>query len=198
MDSIRAFFDYLAPEWDANQPPELDKIINGILLPLDELLKQANTILEVGTGTGRLIPILAQRYPNSHNISVDLSWGMLSQARQKSLDATLIQSDVHNLPIPNDCINAVICHNCFPHFQNKPEALVELHRILRQDGNLIILHNLNRQQVNAIHQNAASEIIHQDILPSGEELDDLLRQAGFQTTRIEDVDSHYLVTGRAG
>jgi ubiquinone/menaquinone biosynthesis C-methylase UbiE len=198
MNSIRAFFDNLALEWDSCQPPDIDEIITRLLLPLDGRLECAGTILEVGTGTGRLIPILAQRYPGSSTISIDLSMEMLSRARQKSPHANLLQSDVHNLPIPNGCINAVICHNSFPHFQKKYETLLELRRILGQDGDLIVLHNLNRQQVNAIHQNADADIIHQDILPSGKELDHMLRQTGFHSTLVEDVETHYLVAGRVG
>ena len=58
MDPLREFFELLAPKWDAAQPEGREEILNGLFIPFDEVLLKSPTILDVGTGTGSIIPIL--------------------------------------------------------------------------------------------------------------------------------------------
>jgi ubiquinone/menaquinone biosynthesis C-methylase UbiE len=44
-----------------------------------------------------------------------------------------------------------VCHNSFTHFADEPFALCELARVLASDNCLLILHDLSREQVGAIH-----------------------------------------------
>lgn len=71
-----------------------------------------------------------------------------------------------------------VCHNSFPHFADMPSALRELARVLAPGGCLLILHDLSREQVNAIHGGAGPPI-HHDLLPPGEETRQMLLRAGF-------------------
>lgn len=55
----------------------------------------------------------------------------------------------------------------------------------------MILHNNSRAFVNQIHLNAGDPIAD-DLLPPGEELSQLLMQAGFQNIQIDDTSAHYI------
>lgn len=193
MNHLRAFFENLAREWDLSQPPDRDLVLHRLLEPFDQALVQSQSILDVGTGTGAMIPILYHRYPASRIISVDLAENMLRLAKRKAPNACLVQADVHVLPFRDANFSCVICHNSFPHFWQKDQALVEIWRVLQVGGKLLILHDISREKVNAIHRNAQSKVIHHDLLPEGNILGQMLSQTGYQLLSMKDDDTHYSI-----
>jgi ubiquinone/menaquinone biosynthesis C-methylase UbiE len=195
MNQQRNFFENLALTWDATQPPNRAEIFDRLLAPFDPYLA-GGSLLEVGAGTGALIPVLYRRYPGIRLCSIDLARAMLVKASQTTPLVQVAQSDVHRLPFSGQAFSAVICHNSFPHFGDKPFALAEIRRVLRPGGHVLILHNLPRLKVNAIHQNALSEVIHHDLLPTGAELAEMLQAAGFEPRVVEDTPEHYTVCAK--
>jgi demethylmenaquinone methyltransferase/2-methoxy-6-polyprenyl-1,4-benzoquinol methylase len=195
LDPLRSFFEKLALSWDASQPPDRDEILDRLVAPFHEALNHRGSLLEVGTGTGALIPILKQYCPDSRLVSIDLAGQMLVRAKMRACGAKLVQSDIHHLPFQPNSFNAVICHNSFPHFWGKPEALLEIKRTLRPQGKVLVLHDLSRERVNDIHRNASNPIIHKDLLPEGYELAQMLEMAGYQPLLVEDIEEHYVVYG---
>jgi len=194
MDPRRAFFERLAEEWDAQQPPDREEHLRRLLAPFREDLQASGSILEVGTGTGALIPLLREHSPAAPVVSVDLAHGMLRRARGRCPDAWLVQADVHSLPFPTGAFDRAICHNVFPHFRDRRAALAELARVLRPGGLLLILHDLGRDEVNAIHRAAGGAIGH-DLLPTGGELYRLLMETGFGQVEVEDGPDGYRAIG---
>ncbi len=196
MEPLRAFFEQLAQEWDDLQENNRDEILNQLLSPFDHLIRPCFSMLEVGTGTGAMIPILSSRYPSLQITSIDLATAMLTRARQRCENARLVQANVHHLPFTDHRFDIVLCHNSFPHFWQKEKALIEIKRVLRAKGILLILHEQSRDFVNHIHQNSEADIIHQDILPEGVLLQEMLETCGYQALNIEDNLSHYTVSSR--
>jgi ubiquinone/menaquinone biosynthesis C-methylase UbiE len=199
MDRLRVFFEELAGHWDAQQPPDRGEVLHQMLTPFDAWLQPAQAVLEVGTGTGALIPLLHQRAPHARIVSMDLAHSMLCRARQRCPDALLLQADVHRLPFTflagTAFFDLIVCHNSFPHFARKEAALLEMTGVLRPGGRLLILHDLGREQVNAIHS-GAGEPIQNDLLPRGEEACRMLARAGFCDAWVEDTPVHYRAVGR--
>ena len=165
MDELRAFFESLASDWDAQQPPDRATVMNRLLAPFAQVVENAKAILEVGTGTGALIPCLRGWATTANLVSIDLAGEMLRRARQRCPEAIVAQADVHHLPFAMPGFDLVVCHNSFPHFADKPVALLNLWCALQPGGHLLILHDLSREQVNAIHQGAQASVIHNDLLP---------------------------------
>ena len=197
MKTSRLFFEHLAAEWDDRQPPDRQAKLDKLLSRFDTHIQTADQVLEVGTGTGGLLLLLKRRYPKPVFIQVDFANAMLIHAQRNHNGGYLVQADVHKLPFPDMGFSAVICHNSFPHFKEKRNALKEMRRVLQPGEVLLILHEMSREKVNTIHQNALAEEIHQDLLPSGEEIKELLHQAGFIPEIIEDFEDHYAVCARA-
>ncbi len=183
MDALRAFFDHLADEWDAQQPPDREERLREQLSLFRPLLEKSRRVLEIGTGTGALIPLIQEAVPQAIMVSVDLSHRMLRRARHRSPAASLLRADAHFLPLASQSVDLVICHNVFPHFRDKPAALRELARVLEEEGHLLILHDLGREQVNAIHRRVGGAIGN-DLLPPGEDLGRMMAEAGFIPLRI--------------
>jgi ubiquinone/menaquinone biosynthesis C-methylase UbiE len=197
LNDLRAFFEDLAERWDAQQPPDRQEVLRRLLAPFAAKLGAARAILEVGSGTGALIPCLRERAPAARLVSIDLAHAMLRRARRRCPDAALVQADVHRPPFIQQAgaFDLAVCHNSFPHFADKPSALRELARVLAPGGRLLILHDLSRAEVNAIHGGTGPPI-HHDLLPPGEEARRMLLEAGFSDVWVEDVPAHYMVSGQ--
>ncbi|MBN1178190.1 MAG: class I SAM-dependent methyltransferase [Anaerolineae bacterium] len=196
MKRLRDFFEDLAERWDEQQPIGRHRVLQDLLAPFAAELRAAQAILEVGTGTGALVPCLQERAPAARLISIDLAHAMLRRARQRCPGAMLVQADVHRLPfIHSSCaFDVVVCHNSFPHFADMPAALRELARVLKPAGRMLILHDLSREQVNAIHSSAGPPVQH-DLLPPGPEMRQMLVRADFTGVEVQDAKNHYVATG---
>ncbi len=170
-------------------------MLRGRLAPFAPLISASGTILEAGTGTGALIPCLRERAAGAHLVSIDLAGAILRRARSRCPDAAVVQADAHRPPFAARGFDLVICHNSFPHFADKPAALNPLARLLRPGGHLLILHDLSRERVNAIHSSGGAAI-QNHLLPPGEETGHMLMRAGLGDVQVEDSDERYVITGR--
>ena len=99
-------------------------------------------LLDIGTGTGRMAELFAQRA--DHIVSLDKSLAMLRVARAKlqHLPADrveLMQGDFASLPFPADSFDTVMFHQVL-HFANDPSlVLTEAARVTREGGRIAIV-----------------------------------------------------------
>jgi ubiquinone/menaquinone biosynthesis C-methylase UbiE len=197
LDGRRAFFESLAEVWDSQQLPNRGEVLRRMLAPYAAELRVAKAILEVGTGTGALIPLLQASATAARLISIDMAGAMLQHARRRCPDALLVQCDVHRLPFASGSIESgfdwVICHNSFPHFEDPFSAAADMARVLCRGGHLLIVHDLGREQVNAIHRGIPNRFVKDDLLPGGVELAGMLARRGFTILQVEDSASRYAV-----
>ncbi len=194
INAIRDYFESRAPTWNSMMPDHLDEALRRMVTPFTEALSAARAVLEIGTGTGALIPHLVNCALNTRVVSIDLAHGMLLQARERCPAAHLAEADAHWLPFASgqqSWFDVVVCHNSFPHFADRSRALGEIQRVLRPGGQLFILHNNPRERVNAIHSQAGGPIAR-DLLPPGEDLRQLLVQAGYINVWVDDTSEHYV------
>jgi len=105
----------------------------------------------------------------------------------------VIQGNVHRLPFTPNSFDAIISHNSFPHFAEKPLALTNFKRVLKRSGKLLIIHDISRERVNEIHANAQAEVIHQDLLPEISVLTQWMINLGFSVEFQEDTNHHYII-----
>ena len=192
---IQRYFQEHAPHWDARMPPNYGVLLYDFAARFTAEFRAANTMLEIGTGTGSLIPVLNTLAPDSTIVSADLAYAMVVQAHKRSPDSRLLQADAHDLPLASVAFDLVVCHNSFPHFTDKPRALNEIQRILRPGGKLMILHNNSREVVNAIHKRAGAPI-DRDLVPTEEEMRHLLLNTGWAAIEVDDAPTHYVARGQ--
>jgi len=99
--------------------------------------------LEIAIGTGRTIPF----YPDeTHVIGIDLSSGMLAQAKQR-LSTTkapihLIRGDAQQLPIRHETVDVVISILSLCTIPDDRRAVAEAHRVLRPGGTLVLVEHV--------------------------------------------------------
>ncbi|MCA9906540.1 MAG: class I SAM-dependent methyltransferase, partial [Anaerolineae bacterium] len=168
----QSYFEARAPTWDAPLTPEREARLRRLLSAYAADLRSATALLEIGTGTGILIPYLRAAAPSARQVSVDIAQAMLLRAHERCPEARLAQANVAWLPFATggtDGFDVVVCHNSFPHFADKVRALAEIQRVLRQGGLLAIIHDESRATINAIHAQAGAAVAH-DLLPPGDEM----------------------------
>lgn len=107
-------------------------------------LKPGDSILEIGCGTGRNLPFLREAVgPLGHIFGVDLSEGMLAQARQlctkrKWENVTLIHSDANSHTVP-DAVSGVIFSLSYATIPHHKEVLLHAWNQLQVGRNLVIM-----------------------------------------------------------
>jgi ubiquinone/menaquinone biosynthesis C-methylase UbiE len=88
--------------------------------------------LEVGCGTGHWLGVLA---PHTRQIfGLDLSAGMLRQARRQAPASPLAQGQAGQLPFASASFDLLICVNALHHFPNPRAFIAESRRLLRPGG----------------------------------------------------------------
>jgi ubiquinone/menaquinone biosynthesis C-methylase UbiE len=92
--------------------------------------------LDAACGTGRHSAHLASL---GHTvIGVDTSAAMLERAQAKVPDGEFHEADLHQLPLPDDSVDLVVCGLALMHVPDLAPVLGEFVRVLRPGGDLVI------------------------------------------------------------
>lgn len=142
------YFSAHAEEWDAIRSLHLPEaeVERAMLALLQDA--QLGKMLDIGTGTGRMVELFGPAAISI--IALDKSPEMLRLARAKLLESEtenglnlvekteLKQGDFNQLPVESDAVDSVILHQVL-HYAQHPEAvLVEVSRVLKSDGLVLI------------------------------------------------------------
>ncbi len=190
------FFNQMAAGWDERfYSPEMRECLPQ-LVSLFQLQKGAR-VLDVGAGTGGIIPYLLEAIgPEGALWAVDYAEEMVRIGRmkfQKESRVVFELASVENLPYKDQFFDQAVCFGAFPHFEEKERALEEMGRVLKTRGTLIIAHALSSVALRSHHQNCAP--VSTDFLPAEGEMKALLEKAGFQLKRLIDQPKCYLCEG---
>ena len=192
--SRKTYFNEQANTWDERfHTPNLSSFLEKLVPQFG--LEAGQNILDVGTGTGVLIPYLIQAVgPAGSVTAIDYSENMIQICKTKHSHLKNISVELKNIEedaFPTESFDAVICFGIFPHLENKEKALRNMNRILKLGGTLIIAHALSSKELKAHHNNASSVVVH-DVLPEEAEMKQLLEQTGFTEISIKDEPGCYL------
>jgi demethylmenaquinone methyltransferase/2-methoxy-6-polyprenyl-1,4-benzoquinol methylase len=126
---MNSHFNWLAPFYDRVIPfVRLDQMLRVLDFP------PASRLLDAGGGTGRVAAAL--RPYVDWIVIADVSFGMLTQARQKSLAVTTTETEC--LPFPDRTFDRVLMVDALHHVLNQAETICELYRVLKVGGKLVI------------------------------------------------------------
>lgn len=107
---------------------------------LEELEKEPfDSVLDCGCGTGSVIELLHEKYPDKHYTGLDLTPEMIRVAQAKNLSNTnFVVGDCENIPFPEDTFDAIISSNSFHHYPNPQAFFNSTYRVLRKGGRLVL------------------------------------------------------------
>lgn len=190
------FFDSQVNEPWAAERYNLDER-NRINRMLDlSLIGEGTKILEPGCGTGRLTEILADRVgARGFVIAMDISERMVDECQDRVSSLENVQvlcAAVEDHQFSKNEFDAIVCHQVFPHFDDKSTVLNLFSRIVKPLGKLVIFHLINSSEVNNIHRKARS-VVANDLIPSKEIITQILSCCDFHIDIFEDDENGYLL-----
>jgi ubiquinone/menaquinone biosynthesis C-methylase UbiE len=106
--------------------------------------KPKGIIIDIGCGPGYLVKVIAKSSPHLRIVGVDISEEMLKTARSNLYSSDLNkriqyrQGDVQGLPFGNNTIDFVVSTFSLHHWSNPDEALQEIYRVLKYQGQFLI------------------------------------------------------------
>ena len=189
----KGFFDENAGKWDEITVHDLD-IVNMLADSIG--MEGHETVLDIGTGTGIMIPFYRERTDGAVT-ALDYSEKMIEVARRKYPESEYgveyVVSDLYEYD-PGKRFDVVVCYCCFPHFPRKQEAVDHLVSLLLPGGKLMIAHGSSRHHINMVHHEAGESVKH-DMLPDMETMEGMMRSSGLDVVLEMDDERTFTIMG---
>lgn len=160
---------------------------------LEELEKEPfDAVLDCGCGTGPVIELLHEKYPDKHYTGLDLTPEMIRVAQAKNLSNTdFVVGDCENIPFPENTFDAIISSNSFHHYPNPQDFFNSAYKVLKENGRLILRDYTTKSKAllwlcNHIEMPLAHLCGHGDVrLYSAAEFKKFAETAGFKVLSFE-------------
>ena len=186
FDRLYRLFEPPLPE---GVPERLEKIVEH------GRINRGDTVLDVGTGTGILIPII-EHYQPGRIYACDLSEAMLAQLSGKKYpDVETILADVRDLGLPDNSLDVVFINACYGNIVDKQGAFSNLGRMMKPHGRLVISHPLGKSFTRSMSERASFPL---DAFPEETEADELFRPFGFEIEVFIDEPKLYILVAALG
>ncbi|MCG7345823.1 class I SAM-dependent methyltransferase [Sporosarcina sp. ACRSL] len=152
-----------------------------------ENINRNSHILDVGCGTGQTAAYLANRY-GAKVTGIDNNPTMVAKAEKRlkknRLPVKIIQCSVEEIPLPDNHFDFITSESVLS-FVDKPRALKEIFRLLKNDGRFIAIEQTLNQQLQDIEENEIKQFYGFNSLTTEKDWIALLKQAGFEHIRIQ-------------
>ncbi|HZJ77975.1 MAG TPA: class I SAM-dependent methyltransferase [Clostridia bacterium] len=187
------YFNFVAHKWDSMVYHDAEKIENllGILN-----IGKGNSVLDVGTGTGVLIPFLCRAVGKRGKVvGVDVAENMIKTAKQKFdfYNVEFVVADILTASLKQKRYDYVICYSMFPHFKDKALTIKKLSSYLSKNGKLAIFHSQSRSEINALHEKNTT-LTSASYLPDANEIESYFHSNGLKTfARVDNKDMFAVV-----
>ena len=144
-----------------------------------------HAVLDLGTGTGRMLELLAPLADRT--VGIDQSPAMLNLARTRieregPKQVQLRQGDLYALPVERDGYDVVILHQVLHYLDDPVRALREAARVLRPGGRLIVIDFAPHH-----HEFLRDQHAHRRLGFGPDEIASYLRDAGLEVRAHRDL-----------
>jgi ubiquinone/menaquinone biosynthesis C-methylase UbiE len=104
-------------------------------------IRDGDSILEVGSGLGQITSLLANQYPNSKIIGVEISKKQINSCPPKPKNLTYIHGDVCKLNFDDNSFDKVYGRYILEHLNTPIDCLKEVYRTLKPGGKVFFQEN---------------------------------------------------------
>ena len=189
--SEQDYFNCLAEKWDdlrADDRLRIRDLVDWVGLA------EGDRVLDIGSGTGVLLPFLKQVIGERGLITtIDFAKEMVNRSKEKNRHLSGITYVVDDIMKFRSGIlfDKVVCLNFFPHVKDKNAFILRIRELLIDGGTFVIMHDISRAEVNGIHQ--SSEHVKNDRLPEGTKVASMLAVAGYEVQIVLDNEELYFI-----
>ena len=149
-EDIRKFYDSWTPETFPSYIKTLmdleEKLVVSIIESLEEygdIKRKKGIVLDCGCGFGSYYSLTK----DLNTLYLDLSYNQLKRFGKKyGLRSNRICGDILNLPFKDNTFDLILCINILEHVVDIDRALKELHRVLKDEGVLLVV-AVNRESI---------------------------------------------------
>ncbi len=152
------------------------------------VIRPGEVVLDVGTGTGALIPQI-RRYGPGRIVACDLSPSMLERVERRYPEVERHLCDVRDLALPDNAVDVVFMNGMYGNIVDKEGALTNLVRMLAPNGRVVISHPEGRGFVARL---ARAEPFPITPLPSEAEARSFLGSFGLTLARYVDEEKLFI------
>lgn len=196
--NAKDYFDKAAETWDERFcTPNLSQFLEKLVSQFG--IEAGQKVLDVGTGTGVLVPYLTEAVgPDGSVTAIDFSEKMAKVCAQKHSHLKNFNVTVGNIEeatFPPESFDVVVCFGVFPHLENKEKVLQNIRNMLKQGGKLVVAHALSSKELKVHHKKVSANMAHA-MLPETADMKKLLEQMGFTRISIKDEPGCYLCVAR--
>lgn len=156
----------------------------------DHLFLRGNEkAIDLGCGGGGNIKRLLERLPDGIAAGMDYSETAVAYARETNQEAIkegrckIIKGDVTNIPIKDESVDLVTAFETIYFWPDVKRSFEEIFRILKNNGSFLITNESDGKNEKSLKW---TEMIEDMRIYTGEELEEMLREAGFTRISIDD------------
>jgi ubiquinone/menaquinone biosynthesis C-methylase UbiE len=138
METSKGYFDHVAGQWDTMRESFFSESVRDKAMSV-AAVQPGRLAADIGAGTGFISEGLIRG--GLRVIAVDQSEGILAEMKKKFADSDAIDyrlGEAENLPIGDESVDYVFANMLLHHAENPGAAIVEMARILRRGGRLVI------------------------------------------------------------
>jgi ubiquinone/menaquinone biosynthesis C-methylase UbiE len=178
-EAVTRFWSFAAPVYDLPllqhwvYRPAQDEVIAALKA------SGARRIADIACGTGILGDRIQRELHPAEVYGVDMSDGMLAQAKARTSNVQWLKGPAEHLPFDDGALDAVATTSAF-HFFDQPAALRDFHRVLTPGG-LAVVATIGAPQPEALQRLFANRL-NPSHNPSPSEMRELFGDAGFRVT----------------
>ncbi|GMR15983.1 MAG: malonyl-ACP O-methyltransferase BioC [Gammaproteobacteria bacterium] len=184
--AMRAAFEKAASSYDAAAVLQ-QEVANRLVERMDIMAMKPQSILDVGSGTGFVSQLIAERFPTAKITALDLAFNMLKQARNKrtykqrwNKQFCHVNAEVENLPFADASVGVVISGLTLQWCQDLPKVFKEIKRVLAPGG-LLLFSTFGPDTLKELRQSWAEvdDVPHVNAFADMHDVGDALMQSGF-------------------
>lgn len=183
QQQFNELFHMFEPPLPEGVPERLEKIVAV------GKIKKENVVLDVGSGTGILIPII-RKYNPSRIYACDLSENMLGRLKKNYPEVVTFRADIKDLNLPDSTVDVVFINACYPNIADKKGAFENIAGMMKIGGRMVISHPLGKAFIKKLKRNAPYPM---DEFPDQPQAENLFRPFGFKIQNFIDEPELYIL-----